>query len=241
MSGFKVGIGLVLVGASIGVPALILSNSNARLRAENEALQQQALRVPLLAADNERLSNSLVQARIALEQTKDQVQEILRLRAELNRVRQQTDQSSSIAQMSASDQGRELTRLRAEVKRLKEENQQIDTMREEIRQLQAAASNPPAEERSTGQPDEVEDVPMSLRIIRTQGDAFAEKLKRSVAARDDESFQEVFSRFLQVNGVQTNGVGAAVFDERTGRVIVRGTPAALEQIEKLTSGLDRAP
>ena len=77
-------------------------------------------------------------------------------------------------------------------------------------------------------------------MIDTQGDAFAEKLKRSVAAQENETFQEVFSRFLQVNGIDVSNVAGFGYNERTGKVIVRAPQATLDQIEKLTVALDRA-
>ena len=65
-------------------------------------------------------------------------------------------------------------------------------------------------------------------------------LVHATAAQDSETFQEVFGRFLRNNGVDLSNVAGLVFDERTGRVIVRRPAPTLDTIEQLTVALDRA-
>jgi hypothetical protein len=240
MSRLQLGIVTALIGASIAVPAIIHHQSQTRLRQENKTLRQQADQVVLLRAENQSLSNSVTQLRVAQVSANNQFQELIKLRAELNRLKQENQQSNLVAQAS-KDQPSELARLREEVNRLKKENLEIEKLTAEIRQLRSAAASPPTEEKPTSQPAEGEEQALALRVIRTQGNTFAEKLKQSVSAQDEETFQDVFGRFLQVNGVQTNTIAAAVYDERTGRIIVRAPPSTLDQVEKLTSALDQAP
>jgi hypothetical protein len=240
---------LSIVGAvaltGILLPATLEHRSQVQLREENKALREQLRRLSRVAADNERLSNVVAQAKIAQDHANRQFEELLRLRKEVGRwgQRDQPDSASmvSLAQHPDQEQATELQRLQEEVRRLQQENQELEALREEVRQLRAAASSAPAEEASAAQTEATEDRPLSIRLIRTQGASFAEKLKRSVGAQESETFQEVFARFLQANGIQPGAVAAAAYDERTGRVIVRATPAVLEQIDRLTTALDQSP
>lgn len=210
------------------------------LRRENNVLRRQAQQLVNVSVDNQRLSNSVAQLRLAQADARGHFQELVRLRAEVKRL--QNDQSNAVTQARADEQKAELARLQAEVLRLSQQSDQLEELREEIRQLQEAAlarqTEPAVAEAQPSEP--APDQPVALRLIRTEGDAFADKLKRTVGAGDDESFQAVFGRFLQVNGVQTNTIAAAAYDPRTGRVIVRAPQATLDQIERVTSALDRS-
>lgn len=226
---------LVLIAGCIAAISIF------ELRHENSALRHQAQQLVNVSVDNQRLSNSIAQLRLAQADARSQFQELVRLRAEVKRL--QGEQPSSADQARVEEQQRELARLQTEVLRLSQQSDQLDELREEIRQLQEAALARQAEPAAAPQtqPNEPpQDQTVAIRMIRTQGEAFAEKLKQSVGAGDDESFQAVFSRFLQVNGVATNSIAAAVYDSRTGRVIVRAPQATLDQVERLTSALDRS-
>ena len=240
MSRLQLGIVIALVGACIAIPAIIQHQSQTRLRQENNALRQKADQVVRLSAENQSLSNSVTQLRVAQVSANNQFQELIKVRAELNRLKQENQQSNLVAQ-ATPDQLGELAKLRDEVNRLKKENVEIEKLNAEIRQLRSVASSPPTEEKPPSQPAEGEEQALALRVIRTQGAPFAEKLKQSVSAQDEETFQDVFGRFLQVNGVPTNTIVAAVYDERTGRIVVHAPQSTLDQVEKLTSALDQAP
>jgi chromosome segregation ATPase len=240
----KLGIVSVIAIAGIAILAMIQHQFQVRLREENESLRQQLAPLPRLAADNQRLSNLVEQAKVAQASVNEQYQELLRLRREVSRLTQEKEDSNRVNQakmtQSVTDQLHELSGLRSDVSVL---SQGISKLREEIRQLHAVATTSPApeEEKPIAQARSAEDPSMSIRIIDTHTDTFAEKLKRSVAAQDGETFEEVFGRFLQANGIETRTIVGLAFDQRNGRVIVRAPAAALDQIEKLTLALDRSP
>jgi hypothetical protein len=228
----------LLIVTGLAVPAIVQHRTAARIIQQNHVLREQALAAARLSAENQHLTNLVAQFRVAQNLANDQFQELVRLRSEVTRLQQPP--SNSIAEQTALLQAQELSLLREELTQLRQEYQELSSLREDLQQLRASPSSS-TQELAGNQQDEGEDRGVSLRIIRTQGPTFADKLKRSVSAQDDESFQQVFGRFLQVNGVPTNTVAAAAYDDRTGRVIVRAPQETLDQIERLTSGLDRAP
>jgi hypothetical protein len=73
----------------VATPLAIQHQSQARLREENQALRQQASEVDQVAAENERLSNLLVQAKGSASLSRDQMSELLRLRGEAGGLRRQ--------------------------------------------------------------------------------------------------------------------------------------------------------
>jgi hypothetical protein len=233
---------MLLICAGILVPAFLQRRAQMALRAENEALRHQAEQALRLSVENLRLSNSLAESKRVAEELKDQSQELLKVRAELQRFRQQQAPASNVIVRAATNGvGNDVASLRAEVGQLRQEIQELALLREQVRQLQAETVSADTNETVvTNTVAQAEEQPLSIRLIRTQGDAFAEKLKRSVGAKDDESFEEVFARFLQMNGIPTSTVAAAAYDARTGRVILRASPATLDQIESLTTALDRS-
>lgn len=241
MSKVQLGILAVLVGAGIIVPVVIQSRFQTSMHHEVQLLRQQTYLVGSLTSENLRLSNLLAQARLAQSTENDQLQELFRLRAEVRKLKAQT--TSPLAEDGlAGNQLAQIAQLQVDVEQLSNQDAKIEELREEIRLLRETAAglllDDPLEQEMA---DAEDDDPLSIRTIRTEGDRFAERLKESVAAVDDETFQEVFGRFLQQNGVQTNSVAAAVYDERTGRVIVRASESTLDQIETLTRALDQAP
>ena len=236
---------LVILGAiviaAIAIPAAIQHQFQARLSRENGLLEQRVAQMNRLSADNQRLSNLVAQAKAALASSDDQFQELLKLRAEVTRLTQANQElnranQAKVAQ-SATDQLRELSALRKDVGGL---SQVIGNLRDEMREFHAAAAIPPVAEKPAAQPATADEQPSPIRMIDTHGATFADKLKKSVGAQDGETFQEVFGRYLQINGVDTSSVAGLYFDERTGRVIARGPALTLDQIEKVTVALDRA-
>jgi DNA repair exonuclease SbcCD ATPase subunit len=236
---FKTKVGMIGAVALVSIAGLATIQHQLRLREENESLRQELAQVSRLSADSKRLSNLVAQAKVAQASANDQFQELLRLRREVSRLSQEREESNRVNQakmvQSVSDQLRELSALRSQVSGLSEE---ISGLREAIQELYASSSTSSSEERSTESTRSGEDRAMSVRIINTRGETFAEKLKRSAAAQEGETFQEVFGRFLQGRGIDLNNVAGLAFEERTGRVMVRATQATLDLIEKLTVALD---
>jgi len=231
-------LGVIVILVVIGL-GIMERQSQSRMREQVESLHQELSHLSRVSADNQRLSNIVVQAKAAQANANEQFQELLRLRAELSRVRQEDQESNRVAQVKLlqgiSDQLRELTSLRDEVKALGEE---VSSLREAIQDSYADDSTPAAVERPTGQTRASEEPVLPIRMINTRGPLFADKLKRVAAAQDNESFQEVFGRCLQSNGVDLSNVVGLVYDDRSGRVIARAPQATLDQIEKLIVALD---
>jgi RNA polymerase sigma factor (sigma-70 family) len=87
MTKLKFGIISVIALGGVAAPLAIQHQSEARLREENLALRQQASQLAQVAAENERLSNQLVQAKSAESLSREQMSELLRLRGEVGRLR----------------------------------------------------------------------------------------------------------------------------------------------------------
>jgi RNA polymerase sigma factor (sigma-70 family) len=105
MTKVKFGIIGVIAVAGVATPLVIQHQSQARLREENEALRQQASQVDQVSAENERLSNLVVQAKGAEPLSREQMNELLRLRGEVGRLRRE---------------GKQLETLQAENRQLRE-------------------------------------------------------------------------------------------------------------------------
>jgi predicted nucleic acid-binding Zn-ribbon protein len=252
MSTTKLGIFLLIVLAGIAMAVALQHHAQVGLREENESLRQEVSQLPRLTSDNRRLSNLVTQAKGAQTSANEQFQELLKLRAEVIRLDREKQDSNRLDQaklsQAATDQVRELAELKTDVRSLTDE---IGLLRDEIAQLHDLASTVPGTTTTATTPDErpatqtannaVEQRNMALRVIDTHPEAFAEKLKRSVGAQDNESFQEVYARFLQSKGVDTSTLVGAVFDERTGRIFVRGPQPTLDLVERVTTALDRSP
>jgi chromosome segregation ATPase len=237
----KLGIvsGVVLIGVVLF--GVVQHHSEVK---ENNSLRKKVGELTRLAAENQRLSNIVAVARVTQSEANNQFQELFRLRNEVSRLRQETQDSNLTNQVvlaQATDQLRQLRALQGEASRLRQATQEVENLREQIRELQAAAAN--AAQTDTGavaQAEQTQDRELQIRMIRTQGEAFAEKLKRATAAQDNESFQEVFDRFLRMNGVDPSQLSRAFYDERTGRVIIRADQATLDRVERITVALDQA-
>jgi RNA polymerase sigma factor (sigma-70 family) len=89
MTKLKFGVLSVLAVACLVVPLVIQNQSQARLREENQALRQQTSQLAQVAAENERLSNLVVQAMSAESLSRAQMSELLRLRGEVGVLRRQ--------------------------------------------------------------------------------------------------------------------------------------------------------
>jgi hypothetical protein len=105
MTKFKVGIISVIAAAGVATPFAIQHQSEARLREENQALRQRIGQVDQIAAENERLSNLVVQAKGSASLSREQMSELLRLRGEAGGLRLE---------------GKELKKLQADNQQLRE-------------------------------------------------------------------------------------------------------------------------
>jgi hypothetical protein len=87
---------LIVLVALLAMGALLLMQNQAqsKLRQENEALKQQVQQVEQLTAENEQLSNQVAQAKSSV--SKDQMDELLRLRGEVGTLRQQAGQAQRL-------------------------------------------------------------------------------------------------------------------------------------------------
>ncbi len=104
MTKLKLGIMSAVAVAAVAVPVLVQNQSVARLREENQSLRQQVDRMAQVEADNERLSNVVVQANASQSLPPDQLRELMKLRGEIGALRQQ---------------GKELIRLQQENRQLR--------------------------------------------------------------------------------------------------------------------------
>jgi RNA polymerase sigma factor (sigma-70 family) len=95
MTKFKLGV-VSAVAVAMAAPLIVQHEAAARLREENQSLQQQQTRLTQLAADNERLSNLLAQTTQILPE--QQNLELLRLRGEVGLLRQQARELAQLQQ-----------------------------------------------------------------------------------------------------------------------------------------------
>ncbi len=100
MSAFKAVIAAVVLAASVGTPLALLHSGEAKTQEKREALRLQAGRLAELTAENQRLSNLVVQAE-GPALSADQFRELLRLRGEIKSLRQAAGEA---AQLRALDQ-----------------------------------------------------------------------------------------------------------------------------------------
>lgn len=91
MTKLKIGIVSAMAVAALAVPVVIQHQSLSKLQEENQALQQQADQLPTLQAENQRLSNLVVEANKRPTAAETQVRELARLRNEVGRLRDQTN------------------------------------------------------------------------------------------------------------------------------------------------------
>jgi type II secretory pathway component GspD/PulD (secretin) len=99
MSKLKLGFGAMVV-AGFTIVFLIQHQAQVKLRAENDSLRQQ---ITQLQTDNEGLSNRLVTAANSNSLSDEQFNELLRLRGEVTRLRQQQKNLPVIAQLKTNN------------------------------------------------------------------------------------------------------------------------------------------
>ena len=85
----QLGIISVIAVAVVAIPLAIQPQSRAKLREENQVLRQQVSQLAQAAAENERLSNLLAQAKSPASLSREQASELLKLRGEVGVFRRQ--------------------------------------------------------------------------------------------------------------------------------------------------------
>jgi RNA polymerase sigma factor (sigma-70 family) len=101
MTKLKIAIVSAIAVTALAAPVVMQRQSIAKLREDNQALQEQAAQLAPLQAANQRLSNLVVQANTSPAPTEKEARELARLRAEVTNLRQQTN-----------DMAKELTDIR---------------------------------------------------------------------------------------------------------------------------------
>ena len=104
MTKLKAGIISVIAVAGVAIPLALQYQSQAKLREENQAFRQQANQLAQVVAENERLSNLVMQAKLAESLSREHMGDLLRLRSEVGRLRRE---------------GKELETLQAENRQLR--------------------------------------------------------------------------------------------------------------------------
>jgi hypothetical protein len=109
----KIGFAGVVIAASAGMPCLLQRQARLELRARQDAFEQQASRLSLLAEENGRLSNLVAQADASPSLTEDQLRELLRLRNEKPWLAEQTNLLVRLAEQQAEPEDEGIARERA--------------------------------------------------------------------------------------------------------------------------------
>src|ERR1041385_5626741 len=158
MTSIKVAALMFLICAGILIPAVLQRQSQKALLAENEALRQQAEQALRLSMENRRLSNSLAESKRLGVEVKGQLQELIKLRAEMKRLQLLNSGSNVIGRLSTNESSGDMVGLRAEIGQLRQHNQELEVLLAQLRQLQAdVASAEPAETPATNSPPQLEE------------------------------------------------------------------------------------
>lgn len=121
MTKLKIGIITAIVAAGVAVPWILNHQSQVKLRQENEALRLKAEKNDQLAAENERLAKLAARASVNQSPTNEQFRELMKLRGEVGKLRQQapaepgpapskTNQESTLSSFTANPQMRKAIR-----------------------------------------------------------------------------------------------------------------------------------
>ena len=92
ISKLKLGIAAALVVAGVATPLVMQNQTQNKLRDENRLLRQESAQ---LASDSQRLSNQLSEVKYSQALTKDQFNELLKLRGEVGMLKKQLTEASS--------------------------------------------------------------------------------------------------------------------------------------------------
>jgi len=96
MTKLKAGIISAVVVAGAATPLVTQHQAQVKLREENRALRQEVAQRPQLQSENERLSSLIAQANGASALSREQVSELMKLRAEVGWLRKQTNELAKL-------------------------------------------------------------------------------------------------------------------------------------------------
>ena len=106
MTKLKIAVASAIAVAVLALPMVMQHQTLAKLRVENQALQENAAQLAPLQTDNERLSNLLAVANTSPPPSEKEVRELARLRAEIDSLRQQTnDLARRLTAIGKADSG----------------------------------------------------------------------------------------------------------------------------------------
>ena len=88
----KIAVGSAIAVTALAVPVVVQHQSLAKLRDENQTLRQQAAQAAPLQAENQRLSNSVLQSAATPALSQSQMLELASLRSEVGRLRLQSNE-----------------------------------------------------------------------------------------------------------------------------------------------------
>jgi RNA polymerase sigma factor (sigma-70 family) len=117
MTKLKAGILGTVVLAAVATPSALLYQSQTKLRQENMSLRQQVDSLAQVAAENERLSNLVMQAQSRAATPRNDLNELLKLRGEVGSLRRQLAEATRLPAKAASVPSRNETGITPEEER----------------------------------------------------------------------------------------------------------------------------
>jgi len=264
MTKLKAGIVGAIVMACVATPLAIQHQARINLREKSEHSQQLNDQVAHLRAKNERLSNLVAQANSSQSLSKDQLSELLRLRAEVSRLR---GDSQELARLKAAKEGtdegsqlfrvrlfppgdmagKELARMRA---RLNLTSEQVQALRELLlkkAEASYAGTQVPSEERAAELSQSAARAEEQIQSLLTpeQQVAYAELQRddRAVQARVSANFDLLqIQNLLGLTQEQQGLVAAALYEQQLRQLsgdLLTGSDAESERTVDPTKVMQR--
>jgi hypothetical protein len=103
---FKFALLSAIAVASVAAPLVLQYHGRVALRERDEALRRQADRLAQLTAENQRLAHDANEPEPSQPLSREQLEELLRLRSEMGRLREQTDQLQKLRAENRGLEGR---------------------------------------------------------------------------------------------------------------------------------------
>ncbi len=175
MNKLKIG---VVGAAAVAVLVCIGAYFHARMREKDEALVEQTGRIAQLEAQNERLSNLILNAKSSAPQRSEPSRELLRLRGEVGVLRQQTNELGGLRRenikLSQAVAESETNQVSAEEQLIVRQNHAVDATTALLQAIKTYATN------HNGQ------YPLNLDQLVTAGDLKSAKLAGNLGPSDFE-------------------------------------------------------
>lgn len=204
--------GAVFVGV-VAIPVVVQHQAQVRLLAKNRSLQEQLDEMGQLTVENARLSNLVAQASTEPSFAEERMRELLRLRGEVGRLRQE----------------------HKEMDRLRDENRQLNVARVQSTPTAGTANVPGV---ANPMP-----MPLYTRMIKVDPEALLSKMGSPSMATDGNSnqnklLQQAVRQFFQDMGVQIQPP-ETLFIQTNGTLLVHASLQNLDKIEQIlgSSGL----